>query len=258
MKIIILLSLLLNSLIILSQNDKAFPTGKWFNYYDEDNYLVLDPDSLKIYNNNFEYSQSWHIKKPGVFLTENGLNEIPVPYYYSLFDDFMVLLTIKPNLNQVDEIALFVKNVNKKQLPKINSKIKVSVNNYLPGLYMILLPNFQRSAKKLIIEEERKITVNKKFIESSVLVTPFDFALKNFEIYSEGKRLPVFFQHEFLQAKNNEMITNEDLIACIYGFNQIGRKTINDKLKKDINGDILMLYIGPAKSFNEFPSSMDF
>ncbi|HSH51129.1 MAG TPA: hypothetical protein VK982_05315, partial [Bacteroidales bacterium] len=127
----------------MSQNDKSVLLGKWVNYYDTNNYLIFDSDSFKIVNNNFEYSQTWTIKKRGTFLTQTEFDKTSFSYNYSFFDNFMVLLTMKPKLNQVDEVSLFVKNYISEQIPTINSKISIFIKNFSPGLYMILLPNFQ-------------------------------------------------------------------------------------------------------------------
>jgi hypothetical protein len=247
--------LLLNFLIVMSQNDKSVLLGKWVNYYDTNNYLIFDSDSFKIVNNNFEFNQTWTIKKPGTFLTQTQFDKTPFSYYYSFLDNFMVLLTMKPNLNQVDEVGLFVKDYINEQIPTINSKIKVFIKNYNPGLYMVLLPNFQRYKSNTDIKELRNITLDKKFIESSLSITPFDFAFKNFEFYLKGKKIPLFFKKELLKAKKNNTIQDDDIIICFYGFNQIERKTINNAMKKNIDGDILMLYIGPGKNYEIFPTS---
>ncbi|MFW5720934.1 MAG: hypothetical protein ACOCWW_00960 [Bacteroidota bacterium] len=242
----------------MSQNDKSVLFGKWVNYYDTNNYLIFDSDSFKIVNNNFEYSQTWTIKKSGTFLTQTEFDKTPSSYNYSFLDNFMVLLTMKPNLNQVDEVSLFVKNYISEQIPTINSKIRVFIKDYSPGLYMIRLPNFQRYKSNTDIKELRDITLNNKFIESSSLITPFDFAFKNFEFYLKDKKIPLFFREELLKAKKiNTIQQDEDIIVCIYGFNQIGRETINNAMDKNIVGDILMFYIGPSKNYEIFPTALD-
>lgn len=247
--------LFLNFIIVMSQNDKTLLLGKWINYYNANNYLIFDSDNFKIVNNSFEYSQTWALQKSGVFLTKSEYDTITFPYYYFFSDNFMVILTMKPYLDQVDEVTLFVKDSLLMPPTTKNSKIKILINSYKPGLYMVLLPNFQRYNSDIDVIESREIIVDNNFVESSMLILPFDYALKNFEFYLNGVELQHFFDSE---VEENKSIQNEDIIVCIYGFNQIGRETINNTMNRRINGDILMFYIGPYKDFEIYPTAADF
>lgn len=251
--------LFLNIEVVMSQDAKSLLFGKWINYYNTKKYLLFDSDSFKIANNSFEFSQTWELEKPGVFKTQTEFNKTPIQYYYYLFDNFMVILTMKHNLEQVDEVSLFVKDQFLK-LPTIkNSKIDFLINSYTPGLYMVLLPNFQRYNSKLDILESREIVVDRSFVESSMLITPLDYALKNFAFYLNEIELPFFLDSELSsEIFKNKLIQNEDIIVCVYGFNQIGRETVNYEMNKRIDGDILMFYIGKYKDFETFPTSLDF
>lgn len=85
----------------------------------------------------------------------------------------------------------------------------------------------------------------------------FKVVNNNFEFYLKGKRLHLFFENGLLKTEKNGIIKDNDIIACIYSFNQIGRETINDAKDKNIVGDILMFYIGPSKNYEISPTALD-
>lgn len=123
---------------------------------------------------------------------------------------------------------------------------------------MVLLPNFQRDSISIEMKKRREILFNKNFIESLTIMTPFDLALKNFEFYLNDLQLQSYFTEELVKAKNDGLIRDDEIIVCIYGFNQIERKSINTIMNFNIQGDILMLYIGPSRNFEIYPTSLDF
>lgn len=121
--IYLLFALLLSYLTVMSQNDKNLLLGKWTNYYNYNNCLIFDGDKFTVVNSNFEYTQEWTLQKNGVFLTQSEFDETPFPYHYYFLDNLMVILTMKPNLDQVDEVSLYTKNNNSSTLVT-NQKLK--------------------------------------------------------------------------------------------------------------------------------------
>jgi len=81
----------------------------------------------------------------------------------------------------------------------------------------------------------------------------------NYLIHTDAVRDCILPEKNYDKDKDRSRSNqNEDSIACIYGFNQIGRKTINYELNRQIDGDILMFYIGPYKDFNSKPTTFNF
>ncbi|MDX9694378.1 MAG: hypothetical protein RBT49_01165 [Bacteroidales bacterium] len=258
-KLCLFILFLANSITCISQGDSSLLIGRWINYYNRNNHLVFDSDSFKIFNNNFEYTQAWSLKQPGVFLTHYGINEASFPYYYCFLDSFMVVLTLKPNLDQIDELSLFTKDILNKPPVLRNSKIKFVINNYKPGLYMVLLPNFIKSNPNYVaVDSVREIIISNRFIKSSIRMTPIDYALKNFEFYLNGQIIPVFLSNEFIDISKNQSIRDKDIVVGVYGYNQIGRETINAKMNEIVIGDLLMFFIGPYEEFKIYPTAVDF
>jgi hypothetical protein len=188
------LFIFLNFLNVKCQDEKTLLLGEWFNYYNPDNFIKFDSDSFLIgLSNRFEYSQAWELHQPGVILTKAEFDTMKVPYYFQFLDSFMIVLTNKPYLNEIDEVTLYTRGIYNKPPVTKNSKIKVWINDYNPGLHMILLSNFQRNKQEENINETREIVINKNFSKSPVFITTIDYAFKNFEWYSSGQKLPFFF-----------------------------------------------------------------
>ncbi|MGE4289181.1 MAG: hypothetical protein AB7E36_10850 [Salinivirgaceae bacterium] len=228
--------------------------GRWFNLYNNKNYIGFSNDTMEIgILHSFSFKQPWSLLNEGVIFSGKNTDNIEIMYKYYFIEDLLVIETCKENNYQIDEIAVYSKNINTKKPVLTNCKISVNIQCEKQGLYMILLPNFNNV---LYDHEHRSIVLNKRFTESLIFMSSKDYILKNFEFTFKNKILPLFIDDELIVTKSK--INKNEIIVCLYGLNQIDRTEVNSVLNNNIIGNILFLYFGAYDSFKMHPSLSDF
>lgn len=254
-KNIILLFFLFFVVSCKSQDKKSELYGRWFNLYNNNNYIDFRKESLEVGTIDvFKYQQKWFVHKNGLIGAYINGVENEIFYNYFFVDNFLVISTKKTIQNHIDEISIFSKEKIFYIPPSANSKIIVHVTSENQGLFMISFPNFEINKQDININ--RIIKLNKSFIESNIEISSYDYILKNFEFYLKDQLLPIFMDDELASKKKS--IDGNEVIVCFYGLNQIGRNEINEVVGEKILGNVLILFIGQYKLYSTFPNLKGF
>lgn len=102
--------------------------------------------------------------------------------------------------------------------------------------------NNKRKNNTRIIEISEDGLTKTEFIEE-----PVTYGLQNYAFTRNGKDLPFFNHHNVLDKTHKEIesmgYSQDSVYVCLYGYNQTGRKYVNEEFNEDIHGNVLMFAV---------------
>ena len=255
---IILAGLSVISAQLLSQTTKKhILPGPWYNVWSPKNtYSFQENGSFSFTVNEFiSFEGKWEFKKEGILKLdfEDQANDT-MSLYYTFRDDLLTIWNYKSGKysDHIDEIGLYSRS----EKPELNitgsdnrgDAITIDIKNVETNRdILISFPNFSPVPVDPKFLEDRKLSIDgEQYTGSELVITPWDISTLNIRVIFNGNPVPVVNYAQLVNGRERikELCMGDELIACVYDFNQIGRPAINSLYGKPVTGDVLLIKVG--------------
>lgn len=151
----------------------------------------------------------------------------------------------------LDEVSVLHKPRGQKMKKPIDPDISIREVfrlpvNFIGVVYVCYNQNGSDNNKQY--ENTREIGISEDGLSKTEFIEePVTFGLQNYGFNRDGKDLPFFNHHNVLDKTNEEInkmgFSQDSVYVCLYGYNQTGRRYVNEEFNEEIQGNVLMFSV---------------
>lgn len=250
----IIVNLLFISFFCLSSCSNNDFEGKWeFSNEIKLSFSGENKFEWKTKNDNINFHGTYKIHHDPDYITLNTQHDFSLSFLFQNKDNWLILWNYKGNNKEtaghIDEIYPFTREgyqINN-SVYKHEKEIFKLPSNYIGDIFV----SYNQSGSKNSFRDDKNNYhiiipdngLSKTDLEESVL----DFAFGAYEFNYPHKKIP-FFIDDLVNDSLLKLLNHDSIYACVYGYNQIGRKRINKLYGEQIKGNVLMIEVDTLKN----------